>query len=161
MAKRTTRVQKAKPTAKAVSSKKNVATKTTTPRVASPAGPLAMTTIHVRDFRGALKFYGETLGFKLGDTMDTPHVKWAEVHVGAIRLGIHAADSISEAGSRDPGGPTGIIFAPKDCDKAVEELRNRGVKIVVEPIDMPYGRHAEIADPEGNEYMLVGPARRP
>ena len=43
-------------------------------------------------------------------------------------------------------GETGFIFKVDDCQKAVEELREKGLKIVSEPMKMPYGVSAIIAD---------------
>lgn len=128
------------------------------PKAASPViGSLAMVTLHVRDAHRALEFYRDTL--ELPEHEHMLEAGWLEFDTGPLKLGIHADPERVEPGAREPGGTTGFYFGVPDCDAAVATLRQRGVKIVDEPSDMPYGREATFLDPDGNLLALLAPPK--
>jgi predicted enzyme related to lactoylglutathione lyase len=51
------------------------------------------------------------------------------------------------------------IFKVDDCRKTVEELREKGVKILNEPSDNPFAINAIIADLYGNAFLLQEPVK--
>lgn len=125
----------------------------------SLVGTLGMVTLHVKDIQRSVKFYRDTLGLKVGDVFDTPEMGWAEFEVAPnLKLGLHADKHGMEVGGRAPGGATGFYFAVPNVDKAIEQLRAKGVRIEDEPEDKPYGRDACIADPDGNVIAILTPS---
>lgn len=52
-------------------------------------------------------------------------------------------------------GTNGLVIGVDDCEGTVEELRARGVEIVDEPMEMPWGVSALVADLYGNTHNLV------
>jgi hypothetical protein len=55
------------------------------------------------------------------------------------------------------GNLSGWIFETDDCRKQAEELRAKGVKIIMEPNDAPWGTQAAFQDLYGNAFLLVQP----
>ena len=126
----------------------------------SLVGQLGLVTLHVHDIQRSVRFYRDTLGLALqGEVFDVPGIGWAEIEVGpGLKLGLHQDKNGTEEGCRAPGGASGFYFAVPNVDKAIEQLRMRGVKVVDEPADKPYGRDACIEDPDGNVLALVTPS---
>ncbi len=50
-----------------------------------------------------------------------------------------------------------LNFRVADLDAIVEQLRGMGVAVAVDPETYPYGRFAELKDPEGNPIQLWQP----
>jgi predicted enzyme related to lactoylglutathione lyase len=51
-----------------------------------------------------------------------------------------------------------IVFHCDDVDATVRDLAARGARIIDQPNRMQWGTYAKIADPDGNEFLLVSPA---
>lgn len=57
---------------------------------------------------------------------------------------------------RPPGTVSGVMFATRDVRASVEEIRARGGAVLDEPWRASWGpMYATIADPDGNEYLLI------
>jgi predicted enzyme related to lactoylglutathione lyase len=150
-AKSTTAKTRAK--AKATPAKGKAKAATPAPKGSPIVGTLGIATVHVTDYARSLTFFKDTLGFPTRHEM--PEGGWFEVQAGPLSLGFHADPGRMEHGAREPGTPTGLYFQVPDVDAAVRELRTRGVKIVDEPEDLPFGRSATFHDPDGNTFALV------
>ena len=48
----------------------------------------------------------------------------------------------------------GAYFAAEDCDKAVARVQELGGDVVLPPMDVPVGRFASVADPQGAVFSL-------
>jgi catechol 2,3-dioxygenase-like lactoylglutathione lyase family enzyme len=46
-------------------------------------------------------------------------------------------------------------FSTDDCRETVATLEAKGVTVTLEPVDLPWGVQAMIADPCGNEFTLM------
>ena len=105
----------------------------------------------VSDINQSADFYENTLGLTLDGWIGTG---WVEFVVGdtptvlALRAGLAGENANGEAG----GGAIAIAVA--DVERAVEELRARGVDIVLEPGEQDICYAAGIADPDGNLILL-------
>lgn len=74
-------------------------------------------------------------------------------------------DELGQAGLRCPGSETelvlstGLSYAPnwlvESADAAAELIIAAGGRMISEPADIPVGRVAVVADPFGNELILV------
>ncbi|MDJ0978373.1 MAG: VOC family protein [Erythrobacter sp.] len=73
--------------------------------------------------------------------------------VGSCHFAIHPPASFG-LDRRSPGGVV-IALEIRDVDRRVEDLRNSGVRILIDPHDEGFGRTATIVDPEGNLIELV------
>ncbi|HEY8491194.1 MAG TPA: VOC family protein [Dehalococcoidia bacterium] len=113
--------------------------------------------LFVRDVDEAVRYYTEALGFQLaGRVPDDPTqpAEWAQVQLG------NAAFMFEKAADRPR--PEGVAFylAVEDVDRAGDELRHRGARIVRGPEDMPYGmREITVEDPSGFRLVFMSPVR--
>ena len=100
--------------------------------------------LYVRDTQASIKFYRDTLGFKVVETFPDG----ALLNAGGILIGIHR----EEADRRSQPGGTSIILHTKHIEKSFEMLRQRGVESLGKIEHEPYGRIATFKDPDG--YLL-------
>ncbi|MGA1202961.1 MAG: VOC family protein [Planctomycetota bacterium] len=108
-------------------------------------------TIYVSDFRRALAFYTESLGFELchraGD-------HWAEVDAGGgLRLGLHP-----ETPHAPPPGTAGSLAiglrVTDTMESAIEALEERGVLLEGAIREDDAVRFLPFSDPDGNPLYL-------
>lgn len=118
-----------------------------------------MPNVFTDDVGRALAFYRDVLGFE--QTFRFPgegrplHV---ELRLGDSVLAISEGGEVVQMGLPAPmGGRHELVLWCADVDAAVEELRDGGVRILVEPFAHVAGhRRAYAADPDGNWLALVG-----
>jgi len=48
-----------------------------------------------------------------------------------------------------------VYFEVDDCDAATAKVTELGGSVLRPPMDMPYGRHADVADPQGAMFSLI------
>ena len=74
-------------------------------------------------------------------------------------------EELGQAGLRLPGGETELVLAPRQryepnwlvdsADEASVRIVEAGGRMLSEPFDIPVGRIAVVADPFGNELVLI------
>ncbi|HWI53847.1 MAG TPA: VOC family protein [Symbiobacteriaceae bacterium] len=124
-------------------------------------------TVIVRDQEEALQFYTEKLGFQVGKDMRMGEngPRWVTViprsgsqpelllfNPTAFMPPEPAADMLALIGKM-PGN----VLSTDDCRKTIAELEARGVKILSQPQDYPYGVEAVFSDLYGNNFVVVEP----
>jgi predicted enzyme related to lactoylglutathione lyase len=110
--------------------------------------------LHTRDHDKAVEFYQRVFGWKTEPIPD-PGMTYTLLADGEqMYAGIMAA-----SGLLPEGAPAAwkVYFAVDDTDAAVAKISTSGGSILMEPVDTPYGRHAEATDPSGATFKLVGP----
>lgn len=124
--------------------------------------------MYVSDHEEALDFYAEKLGFEVADDVDFGHMRWLTVRlpqdperqVLLQRIG----DTTPTAGAEttemlreltERGGSSWMILSTDDCYAAYARLVERGVEIVEEPIERPYGIDMAVRDPFGNQIRIT------
>jgi uncharacterized protein len=50
-----------------------------------------------------------------------------------------------------------IYFAVENCDVSADQVIQLGGAVLRPPQDMPYGRHADVADPQGAAFSIITP----
>lgn len=122
----------------------------------------------VHDQQEALDWYTEKLGWKViadmpfpGDdssrwiTLAPPGQSEIEVVLEPPEWGI-SGDAAAKAAL--VGKTPGFVIGTDDCRSEVEALRSRGVQIVSEPQEMPWGISAVFVDLYGHAHNLLQPA---
>lgn len=104
--------------------------------------------IVVKDVAEATAFYRDTLGFTLEGAV--PTMAQFEARGGAI-LGIQLADLPSEQ-------PFEVAFIVDDVDATYAAWKARGVEMLEEPNDRPFGRTFAIRTPQGHMLRIFKPA---
>jgi predicted enzyme related to lactoylglutathione lyase len=110
---------------------------------------VAFTMYHVRDWKRARKFYGETLGLAMGSK--SSNGIWTEFDLpggGCLALfGNEKMEPHENAGAS-------IALEVDDLDKVNADLKAKGVRYKEEMIHSPVCRMSVILDSEGNEIIL-------
>ena len=116
----------------------------------------------------ALAFYRDVLGFEVRNDVGYNGMRWITVgpagqpgtsivlHPPAVGPGYTDDERRTIVEMMAKGTYGTILLATRDVDTAFEQLQARGVEVVQEPIDQPYGvRDCALRDPAGNLIRLV------
>ncbi len=126
---------------------------------------VAVITILVRDQEEALTFYTEKLGFeKRSDQMFGPGARWLtvapkgqkEIEITLLQPNeaMHSKRGKKRLEKLIGTQPT-WSYRTDDCRGTVAELESRGVIIVSQPQEQPYGVEAIFQDLYGNTFSLL------
>ena len=125
--------------------------------------------VWVLDQDEALDFYVGKLGLEVSNDVDLGFMRWLTVRVPNqpgrdILLELAAPPSLDEDAARQvrelvSKGATGFAvgFTTDDCQKTYETLKERGVDIMQEPTQYPYGIDIAVRDPFGNQIRILQP----
>ncbi len=115
------------------------------------------------DADAALAFYVDALGFELRNDVGYHDMRWLTVgpaggagtsivlHPPAADPGVTDEERRTIAEMMAKGTYASLTLSTPDLDGTFEQLQARGVDVVQEPIDQPYGiRDAAVRDPAGN-----------
>ena len=108
-------------------------------------------TVFVSDLERSVEYYTERLGLRL---LHHWHRQFAMIDAGhGLTIGLHPTTQPIV-----PGGPTAVSIGLQlsgAIDRAVEELRRRGVAFTSEILDDGMaGRFAWLNDPDGNRLYI-------
>jgi catechol 2,3-dioxygenase-like lactoylglutathione lyase family enzyme len=127
---------------------------------------LEHTALLVDDYDEAIEFFVAALGFELVEdspatTNDGRPKRWVVVRPPGTTTGLLLAradgDDQRAAIGRQYAGRVGLFLRVDDFDTSLRRMRDRGVELVGEPRDEPYGRVAVFVDVAGNRWDLLGP----
>lgn len=124
---------------------------------------IALLTLLVRDYEEAIAFYVGLLGFeKMEDTPQGNGKRRVVVAPAGSRCGLVLAkattdDQVSRIG-RQCGDRVFLYLHTDDIVRDFEQLRNKGVVIVREPVTADFGMALVFEDLYGNKWDLVQPA---
>lgn len=104
----------------------------------------------VTDMDRAEAFWRDTLGLEVEVARGAPGTRgngYMELDAGGVAIGLVALP--------DHLYPNGVVaLAVEHVGQAVEELRGKGVSIVMDTIESPVCWMAVVADPDGNQVLL-------
>jgi predicted enzyme related to lactoylglutathione lyase len=111
----------------------------------------ALTMLVSKDLERSRDFYRDIVGLTLGSDA-VPH--WVDFDLGnGALLGIHPE---SDQLSVTPGSASNG-FAVDDIDAFISSVKSRGVTVVQDPKDEPFGRLALMLDPDGYTVQMYTP----
>ena len=128
---------------------------------------LTITQIYVPDQDQALDFYVGKLGFEVTNDMQFGPMRWLTValpgqHDRAVLLERPGPPSMSDETAAQvreliaKGAAGGhLFFRTDDAYKPHAELKEKGVEITEEPVDLPYGIDFGLRDPFGNHLRIA------
>lgn len=122
-----------------------------------------MPMLSVGDMRQSLAFYAGVLGGeKVYQFPPDGDAVFLTLAFGATELGIGLTSETPLHGRKQrpaSGHRIELCINVENTDAAVDALRAIGARVVLEPVDQPWGeRAAYVEDPDGNLVMLVAPA---
>ncbi|QTE00010.1 VOC family protein [Streptomyces cyanogenus] len=109
-------------------------------------------TLPVADQDRALRFYRDVLGFEVTADREMPQGRWLQV----APRGAQTVFTLSGPGMGgfEAGSARGIMLVTTDVDADCARLTAAGTP-VQGPEELPWGRMASFADPDGNGLMLL------
>lgn len=119
------------------------------------------TIVMVSDMERSVRFYRDVLGLTLRFQSDS----WSELDTAGTTLALHGGAASRPSALQGKGeqwaGTMSLGFSVRNLDHAVQELRRRGVRFVVEPgASQEDGiRLAAFTDPDGVAISVAEPAR--
>ncbi len=115
---------------------------------------LSANLILVTDVAKAKQWYEDVFGMK---TLEFRPPDFLEMSLGDSTFYIETFNEKRSEGFKEVriGGRHTAVFEVDNIKETIEQLRSKGVKIVVEPVQQFWGGwNAVIADPDGNEFIL-------
>ncbi len=120
---------------------------------------LANVSLIIRDYDEAIQWFTEVLGLEL--RMDGSMGDGYRF----VTVGVRGQEGVSivlhrpyEGNTATGGSIHGLLFHTSDCRGEVDDLRRQGVKITLEPQEVPWGVQAVFEDLYGNSHVLVEPS---
>ncbi|SFJ16776.1 VOC family protein [Thermoflavimicrobium dichotomicum] len=118
--------------------------------------------IVVRDYDEALQWYTEKLGLTIKvNESNGSGFRWVTVSPkGQENVEIvlyQTSPDEKDPALKQVGMTSGWVFDTDNCKQTVEELRQKGVQILMEPNYAPWGTQAVFTDLYGNKFVLVEP----
>lgn len=121
-------------------------------------GAMTWCEVNTRDIEKAKRFYSELLGLE-ARKMAAPGMTYFTLHHGEKAVaGLQQMDGDFPAGVPSHWMP---YFAVADADKAAATVTAGGGKVLMKPVDSPYGRMCVVADPWDAVFSIIklAPAR--
>lgn len=121
-------------------------------QLANEPGTLTWNEFMTRDYPGAKDFYAQVFGYTYTE-MGDGGFQYATIEVNG--------NTVGGIGALPPDVPEHIpphwrvYFDVDDCDAAVAKVTELGGSVLRPPMDMPYGRHADVADPQGAMFSVI------
>lgn len=122
---------------------------------------LGFVILYVRDMAASRAFYTDVLGLTEVAEVSGPHFVTLRGDGGSL---VSLQDkATAQFPPKDEAGNGGVelSFAVDDVDGTWRRWQTRGVTLVTEPMDLPFGRYFMARDPEGYYLSVYRLAPRP
>lgn len=126
--------------------------------VANEPGSLTWNEFVTRDYAGAKAFYATVFGYGY-EEMGGEGFDYAMIQLDGATVGGIGAMPAEVPAAVPPHWR--VYFAVDDCDAAVARVTELGGSVLRPPTDMPYGRNADVADPQGAMFSVIKSAPGP
>ena len=124
-------------------------------QLANETGALTWNELLTRDYDAAKEFYSAVFSYTY-TPMGAGGFDYSTIEVDGNTvggIGVFPPDVPDEVPPH-----WRIYFAVDDADASVAKATSLGGSVLRPPTDMPYGRHADLADPQGAQFAVIKPA---
>jgi predicted enzyme related to lactoylglutathione lyase len=122
--------------------------------VVGEPGAIAWNELNTRDLEAAKLFYGAVFGW----AFDTQEMGEAGNYT-TITLGDRPVGGILDMAEREVPEMVPahwqVYFGVEDTDATIDQAKERGGSVMVEPIDIPAGRFSILTDPHGASFAVI------
>ncbi|HEY7983693.1 MAG TPA: VOC family protein [Ktedonobacterales bacterium] len=121
---------------------------------------LGFVILYVRDMAASKAFYTDVLGMAVVEAVSGPTFVTLRADGGSFVALQDKAKAIFPPKDEPGNGGVELSFAVDDVDETWRRWQARGVTLVSEPQDLPFGRYFMARDPEGyylSVYRLAPP----
>jgi predicted enzyme related to lactoylglutathione lyase len=115
---------------------------------------LAITILRVQNIERERRFYHETLGFPVDEEQSSPNFVMLKT-AGPAWLALEDVSTQAEKAAPAGGAEIGLIVA--DVDRVWHDWKAKGVDVLTQPEDLPFGRAFDARDPEGHGLCVFKP----
>jgi predicted enzyme related to lactoylglutathione lyase len=122
--------------------------------VVNEHGALSWNELNTRDPEAAKAFYGDVFGWDFEDNDMGEMGTYTSLKLGDSPVG----GMLNMAGRGVPEEVPAhwqVYFAVDDTDAAVDQAKQGGGSVMVEPIDIPAGRFSILTDPHGASFAVI------
>ena|SRR5258708_22234486 len=106
--------------------------------------------VYVDDLDKARAFYTQSLGMTVMEALSSPTFVTLRPAGGSmVGLQDKKASRLPPNQEKQPGSVE-LSFAVDDVDETWKRWKDKGVEMVTEPMDLPFGRYFMAKDPEGH-----------
>jgi predicted enzyme related to lactoylglutathione lyase len=123
--------------------------------IANESGALVWNEFMCRDYAAAKDFFAAVFGYAYTD-LGGGNFDYSTIEVDGNTVGGIGALPAEVPAQVPPHWR--VYFAVDDCDKSVARAVELGGAVQSPPQDMPYGRHADVLDPQGASFSVIKPA---
>jgi predicted enzyme related to lactoylglutathione lyase len=123
--------------------------------LANETGSLTWNELMTRDYAAAKDFYASVFGYTYTD-MSADGFQYSTTELDGNTVGGIGALP-AEVPAQVPAHWR-VYFAVDDADATVAAVTQAGGSVLRPAADMPYGRHADVADPQGAAFSVIKPA---
>jgi hypothetical protein len=127
--------------------------------LANETGAVIWDEFMTRDFAAASQFFTEVFGYTYTDLGGDSGFVYSTIEIDGNTVG--GIGQLPESVPAHIPPHWRVYFAVDDADAAVEKATSLGAAVVSPAQDMPYGRHADLADPQGAVFSVIKPAPGP
>jgi predicted enzyme related to lactoylglutathione lyase len=117
-------------------------------------GAIAWSELNTRDLAGAKSFYGAVFGWDFEDVAMEGMGTYTTIKLGESPVG-GILDMDSRGVPAEVPAHWQVYFAVEDTDATVDQAKQGGGGVMVEPIDIPAGRFAILTDPHGASFAVI------
>jgi predicted enzyme related to lactoylglutathione lyase len=115
-------------------------------------GSLAWNEFMCREYDAAKQFYGAVFGYTFTELGDGGF-QYATIDLDGRPVG--GIGTLPAEVPAEVPPHWRVYFDVSDCDATVEKVTELGGSVLRPPADMPYGRHADVADPQGAPFSVI------
>ncbi|MGI8762253.1 MAG: VOC family protein [Jatrophihabitantaceae bacterium] len=112
--------------------------------------------VMTREYQAAMNFYAAVFGYSYSD-MGGDGFQYSTIELDGNTVG--GIGALPEDVPEQVPAHWRTYFAVDDADEAVDSVVRLGGTVLRPPQDMPYGRHADVADPQGAAFAVIKPAQ--
>lgn len=117
-------------------------------------GALSWNELNTRDPDAAKAFYGAVFGWGFEDNEMGEMGTYTSLKLGDGPIG-GMLDMATRGVPEEVPAHWQVYFAVEDTDATVEQAKQRGGNVMVEPIDIPAGRFSILTDPHGASFAVI------
>lgn len=117
-------------------------------------GALSWNELNTRDREGAKAFYGAVFGWTFDDVEFEGAGGYTTINLGGNPVG-GILDMTERGVPEQVPAHWQVYFAVEDTDAAIDQVKQAGGSVMVEPIDIPAGRFSILVDPHGASFAVI------
>lgn len=121
-------------------------------QVANEASTVSWNELMTRDYEGAMSFYGMVFGHKYDVVDMPPEFQYSTFNVGADMVG--GIGTFPAEVPTDVPSSWKVYFDTDDADQTIAAVTRLGGSVRQPAMDTPYGRLAQVSDPQGAEFSI-------